>query len=158
LKEAAGISDKWLCRNVAPNIAASFGNEVGAILAKPLLWAAYDVEWLERLSPEIKHRIISAFIWLERVEVGNPVKIVEIIAMEVDGVVSLVEMIVNEEDGGDRIRARDITTDSRQWRTHVFARLGTTAKTTNEIQTLQRLEFAEMKNRIRRLEERIRVL
>jgi len=76
----------------------------------------------------------------------------------VDGVVSLVEMIVNEEDGGDRIRARDITTDSRQWRTHVFARLGTTAKTTNEIQTLQRLEFAEMKNRIRRLEERIRVL
>lgn len=70
----------------------------------------------------------------------------------------LMVLIVNEEDGGDRIRARDITTDSRQWRTHVFARLGTTAKTTNEIQTLQRLEFAEMKNRIRRLEERIRVL
>ena len=37
-------------------------------------------------------------------------------APPVDGVVSLVEMIVNEEDGGDRIRARDITTDSRQWR------------------------------------------
>ena len=67
-------------------------------------------------------------------------------------------MIVNEEDGGDRIRARDITADSRQWRAHVFARLGNTAKTTNEIQTLQRSEFAEMKNRIRRLEERIRVL
>ena len=82
LKEAAGISDEWLCRNVAPNIAACFGNEVGAILAKPLLWAAYDVEWSERLSPEIKHRIISAFIRLERIEVGNPVKIVEIIAME----------------------------------------------------------------------------
>ena len=79
-------------------------------------------------------------------------------APPVDGVVSLVEMIVNEEDGGDRIRARDITTDSRQWRAHVFARLGTTAKTTNEIQTLQRSEFAEMKNRIRRLEDRIRVL
>ena len=76
----------------------------------------------------------------------------------VDGVVSLVEMIVNEEDGGDRIRARDITTDSRQWRAHVFARLGYTAKTTTEIQTLQRSEFAEMKNRIRRLEDRIRVL
>ena len=83
MKEAAGITDDWLCRNVAPNIAASFGNEVGAILAKPLLWAAYDVEWSGRLSPEIKHRIISAFIRLERgVEVGNPVKIVEIIAME----------------------------------------------------------------------------
>ena len=79
-------------------------------------------------------------------------------APPVDGVVSLVEMIVNEEDGGDRIRARDITTDSRQWRAHVFARLGTTAKTTNEIQTLQRSEFAEMKNRIRRLEDWIRVL
>ena len=40
----------------------------------------------------------------------------------------------------------------------MFARLGNTAKTTTEIQTLQRSEFAEMKNRIRRLEERIRVL
>ena len=89
---------------------------------------------------------------------GNPVRIVEIIAMEVDGIVSLVEMIVNEEDGGDQIRARDITTDSRQWRAHVFARLGNTARTTTEIQTLQRSEFAEMKNWIRRLEERIGVL
>ena len=67
-------------------------------------------------------------------------------------------MIVNEEDGRERIRARDITTDSRQWRAHVFARLRNTAKTTTEIQTLQRSEFAEMKNRIRRLEDRIRVL
>ena len=40
----------------------------------------------------------------------------------------------------------------------MFARLGNTAKTTTEIQTLQRSEFAEMKNRIRRLEDRIRVL
>ena len=79
-------------------------------------------------------------------------------APPVDGFVSLVEMIVNEEDGGDRIRARDITTDSRQWRAHVFARLGNTAKTTTEIQTLQRSEFAEMKNQIRRLKERIRRL
>ena len=83
VKESAGITDEWLCRNVVPNITAVFGNEVGAIFAKPLLWAAYDVEWSERLSPEIKHRIISAFIRLDRgVDVGNPVKIVEIIAME----------------------------------------------------------------------------
>ena len=48
-----------------------------------LLWAAFDLEWSERLSPEIKHRILSAFIRLERgVDIGNPVKIVEIIAME----------------------------------------------------------------------------
>ena len=82
LKEAAGITGEWLYRNIAPKIAASFGNEVGAILAKPLLLAAFDMEWSERLSPEIKHRIISAFIRLERIEVGNPVEIVEIIAME----------------------------------------------------------------------------
>ena len=65
LKEAAGITDEWLCRNVAPNITAAFGNKVGVILAKPLLWAAFDVEWSERLSPEIKHRIHSAFIGLD---------------------------------------------------------------------------------------------
>ena len=67
-------------------------------------------------------------------------------------------MIVNEEDGGGPIRAQDITTNSRKWKAHVFARLGTTAKTKREIQTLQRSEFAAMKNRIRRLEKRIRVL
>ena len=44
LKEAAGFTDKWLCRNVAPNIASSFGNKVGANLAKPLLWATFDAE------------------------------------------------------------------------------------------------------------------
>jgi len=66
LKEAAGITNKWLCRNIAPNIAAAFGNEAGVILAKPLLWAVFDVEWPERLSsPEIKHRILSAFIRLD---------------------------------------------------------------------------------------------
>ena len=70
--------------SLLPNIAVLFGNEVGAILAKPLLWAAFDVEWSQRLwPPEIKHRIISAFIRLDRgVVVGNPVKSVEIIAME----------------------------------------------------------------------------
>ena len=66
------------------------------------------------------------------------------------------EMIVDEEDGGDRIRAQDITTDSRHWRARAFARIGITAKTTTEIQTLQRSEFAKMKNQIRRLEDQIR--
>ena len=97
VKEAAGIIDEWLCMNVAPNIAALFGDDVGVILAKPLLWAAFDVEWSEWLSPEIKHRIISAFIRLERVDVGNPVKIVEIIAMEGrnDGAALLVDKWAN---------------------------------------------------------------
>ena len=81
-KETAGITDEWLCMNVAPNIAASFGNGVGVILAKPLLWAAFDVEWSERLSPEIKHMILSAFICLElNAIMRDPVQIVEIIAM-----------------------------------------------------------------------------
>ena len=47
VKEAAGITNDWLCRNVVPNITAAFGNEVGAILAKPLPRAAFDVEWSE---------------------------------------------------------------------------------------------------------------
>ena len=77
--------------------------------------------------------------------------------MEVHGVVLLVEMIVNKKDGRDQISARDITTDSRQWQALVFARLGNTAITTTEIQTLQQSEFAAMKKQIRGLEERIRV-
>ena len=44
LKEAAGITDEWICRNVAPKIAALFGNDTGVILAKPHLWTVFDVE------------------------------------------------------------------------------------------------------------------
>ena len=96
LKQATGITDKWLCGNLSPNITASFGNDVGMILVKSLLWAAFDVECSERLAPKIKHRrILSAFIWLEQgVGMRNPVQNVKIIAMEVDGIVLLVKMIV----------------------------------------------------------------
>ena len=151
VKQAAGITGKSLCRNVVPNFTTAFGNVVDVILVKPLLWAAFHLQCLERLAPEIKHRILSAFIQLERreVDVSNPVPIVEIIAIEVNGVVLLVDMIVNEEDGEDRICAQDITTHSRQWRAHVFARLGNTAKITMKIQTFQRSEFAAMNNQIR---------
>ena len=66
VKDEADLTDEWLCRNVVPNITVAFGNEIGVILAKPLFWTAFDLEWSEMLSPEIKHRILSAFIRLDQ--------------------------------------------------------------------------------------------
>ena len=48
----------------------------------------------------------------------------------------------NGVDIGDGIRARDITRESEQWRTAIYARLGTTAKTTLEIHTQCLIQFA----------------
>ena len=64
----------------------------------------------------------------------------------------------NGVDLGDGIRARDITRESEQWRTAIYARLGTTAKTTLEIHTQCLIQFAEMSRRMRQLERHIRIL
>ena len=85
VKKDAGLTDEWLCTNVTPSISSAFGRKIGAILARPLLWAAYDVNSAEKVSSEIRHRIISAFIRLERFDTSegiNPVDRIEIIASE----------------------------------------------------------------------------
>ena len=42
VKNGLGITEDWLATEICPNIAGAFDKEVAAILAKPLLWAAYD--------------------------------------------------------------------------------------------------------------------
>ena len=38
----AGVADKWLANSVARRIISVLGDNVGAILAKPLLWACFE--------------------------------------------------------------------------------------------------------------------
>ena len=53
MKEQAGVTDDWLIQHVTPRITGMFGKKVGAILAKPLLWAAFDPTWAETIEPTI---------------------------------------------------------------------------------------------------------
>ena len=71
VKKDAGVTDEWLCTNVTPSISSTFGRVIGAILARPLLWAAYDVNSADKVSSEIRHRIISAFIRLEHFDTSK---------------------------------------------------------------------------------------
>ena len=86
IKEAAGLTDDWLCQCVTPQISAVFGKKVGAILAKPLLWACFSDTFAERVQPQIRQRICGQFIRLERdgfEQNGvNPVETVEVIPNE----------------------------------------------------------------------------
>ena len=85
VKEEAGITDEWLCQHVTPRISSSFGNRVGATLAKPLLWGAFHPIWSESVHASIRIRIVSEFVRLERDlddEHGNPVRKVEVIPNE----------------------------------------------------------------------------
>ena len=85
------MTDNWLCTNVTPNLTSSFGQYVGAILARPLVWACYDPTWSEGVAPEIQFRIIRAFTRLGRdfLEGFNPIRRAKVIASEVGGSVNL---------------------------------------------------------------------
>ena len=60
VKEGCGISDEWLVLHVAPGIASQFGNEVAAILAKPLLWAVFDPDISSMVPASIRQRVVTA--------------------------------------------------------------------------------------------------
>ena len=80
-----GLTDEWLCQYVCPRITCCFGREVGAILAKPLLWACFNVQYQERVQPDIRHRIISACIRRDLetdVSDFNPVRRHDVVASE----------------------------------------------------------------------------
>ena len=72
------------------------------------------------------------------------------------GTVNLDEMIDTPEQGNGG--PRDITRESAQWRAAVFARLGTTARISTEIQQLALQEFKKLQNDIQILRAQVRVL
>ena len=81
VKEDSGITDKMLTEYVAPQISGMFGKKVGAILAKPLLWACFDPIYAEMVEPPLQGRIVSQFICLERGlnDDKNPIAKIEVL-------------------------------------------------------------------------------
>ena len=80
-----GLTDEWLCQYVTPRISSCFGLQVGAILAKPLLWSCFNLEYSEQVHPDLKHRIISSCIRRDirnDDSTYNPVSRVEVVASE----------------------------------------------------------------------------
>ena len=65
-----------------PRISVTVDKEVGEILAKPLVWAAFDELWAEKVHDSICIRIVSEYLRLERELQGNPIRRVEVIPNE----------------------------------------------------------------------------
>ena len=83
VKPDAGITDSWIASNCAVAITAVFGDHVGAILGKVLLWACFDAIQQENVPADIRHRCVTRFIQLQHVgDNYNPVEKVEVIATE----------------------------------------------------------------------------
>ena len=81
LKGEATVPDKWLNRHVTPWISGSFGPAVGAILARPFLWGAFNPGVCERVFPALQRRTVGQFLRLERsISDSNPVEKVTVIA------------------------------------------------------------------------------
>ena len=162
LKQGAGLTDNWLAHSIAPAITSCFGEKIGAILAKPLLWAAFDQQWQEKLPSDIRHRIISRFVTLQRPGFGdgvNPVKKVEVIANQVGGAVTLDRMNLDEDENGNELQEPlTIARDSAQYRAAVFSRLGSIVTTVAETQTFATQELLDLKQRVKKLQEEVRNL
>lgn len=74
------------------------------------------------------------------------------------GRVSLDEFQVEESEGGNELTPRTITRESAQWRSAVYARLGTTSKMVSEIQVHEMEKFSEIERRLRRMETIVRAI
>jgi hypothetical protein len=157
VKDGSGITDEWLAREVAPAISESFGDKVGRILAKPLLWACFDASTVDLVPSTIRHSVTGKFIRLKSTipDGVNPIDKVEVIASECGGNVSLDE-IPNEEGGGDGDGGSALVRSNTQWRTAIYAKASGTSVRVTEMQNNQLAEFAELKRRLKRMEEIIR--
>jgi hypothetical protein len=150
VKDGSGITDEWLAKEVAPAISESFGEEVGTILAKPLLWACFDAATVNLVPSTIRHSVVAKFIRLESgVPDGeNPIDKVEVIVVESGGTVSLDE-IPNEDgiagDGNGGTNGSALVRSNAQWRTAIYARCSGTAVKVTEVQNNQLAEFAALK-------------
>jgi hypothetical protein len=147
VKDGSGITDEWLAKEVAPAISESFGEAVGTILAKPLLWACFDDSMVEQVPPTIRHSVRAKFIRLETdIPDGvNPIDKVEVLASECGGTVSLDEVPNDEgEEGGDG-NGGAVARTNTQWRTAIYAKSSSTAVKVTEMQNNQLAEFAAMK-------------
>ena len=60
LKQGCGLCDECLIEHVTPAISERYGDEVAAILAKPLLWTCQDAECASMVPEGIRARVLNA--------------------------------------------------------------------------------------------------
>ena len=147
LKNGCGISDDWLVSNVTPSIAAVYGIKVAAILAKPLLWACFDVDRAGMVPEGIRSRILRACedVAGSLPQGENPVERVRLYVTENDGVVIFDEI---PNDGviatiGERGGASDI-----EWKNAVFAKVSKIAQDITEIKNTADMRHSEVTARL----------
>ena len=76
LQEGSGIVENWLLQNVVPNILRSprMNRQVAAVLAVPLLWAAFDPDMEDSMPAGVRNRIRAAYENIRQLPAGeNPV-------------------------------------------------------------------------------------
>ena len=60
--EGSGIIDEQLAEEMAPSISNIFGNQIAAVLAKPMLWEYFEPCMEDAVVPDIRRAVVGAFI------------------------------------------------------------------------------------------------
>lgn len=176
IKEGVGITDNWLLEKVCPYIYRSFSKGVALVMAKALLWAAFDDDHFEIIPRDIRDDIRRDFTTLNTglEDNVNPVEKLDVIVDEYQGTVSL-DVIPSNADqwqaggtptegapqpgqqqqaggrimgGGDRM--------SIQWRNAVYAKVSSTNRVVAETRQTQLAKLTEIERRLDRLERMVR--
>jgi len=168
VKDGLPVTNAWISTNVTPSITASFGEGVGAILGKALLWAVFDPSQQDDLDTDLRRTISANFIRLNTNlnDGDNPIERVEVIPSEQDGVVSL-DIIPNDPDTFDDRNDGDgvaipaggaFGRNTQRWRTAIYAKISTTTSKVTAMEQVQNAAFAKLEKENENLKQMIRTL
>jgi hypothetical protein len=110
LKEGSNVSDAWLFEHVVPNIYSRLEGDIAGVLARALLWAAFDNEMSAYVPTEIRNRIQhSYFLIPDGLTNENPVKKIGLVVTgsQQEEDVHIDEIPENYEEGAGEQRSNN---------------------------------------------------
>lgn len=159
VKEGLGVTDLWLATEICPNITGAFDSTVGAILAKPLIWACYDQATKDKVPIDLYMSVTQKINRLDLEDDGledgeNPIKKYELIPSLNDSRVDLDEI----PEGDTDIDLGRISARSSDWRIGMYAKVRTIAERVTEIQHHDVAKLAAIEKRLKTIESIVRAV
>lgn len=158
-KNGIGCEDQLVASEVTPSITSVFGEQVGAVLGKVLLWACFEASVVDLVAPDIRHNLIAKFITKNTglPDGENPIERFQVVPSEVDGTVSMDEAPNEEgiEPGDNTGAASALAQNNVWWRAQMVTKCTDIRSKVTQLQQNQIAQFAVINCQQKRLEEMV---
>jgi len=102
-KHGVLVTDDWIRTHIVPNITQHFAPQIALVLGRAVLWAAFNPQTSDYVPTIIRQRIqtfYTAFVRGSLPEEENPIRKVQLVASELEGVLFLDELVGETENEG----------------------------------------------------------